>query len=321
MKYNCIISLKNNVHNLIKNRLLLKNANHCLRLQWVLVVTSDITDSLIIDYYNKFNEKVWNIVRITKMWCRNTNWATGVGKIALTIFLNVKLPPTVNLLKNKTKLSAKQNKVSCAYVEIISSYIGSSKIYCCCCCSVTQSCPALCNTIYCRTQGSLSLSISWSLPSSRSLHQWCHPAISSSEAIFSCCPQSFPASETFPISHLFASDDQNTRASVAASVLPVNIQGWSPLRLTGLISLLSKGLLGVFSSTAVQKYHCLVMVKGLVLLSDAMSHAMQGHPRWTGNSREVWQNMIHWKREWQTTLVYLYKMPKYINFTYFCFTF
>ena len=51
---------------------------------------------------------------------------------------------------------------------------------------------------------------------------------------------------------MFASDDQNTRAS--ASVLPENIQGWSPLRLTGLISLLSKGLLGVFSSTTVQRH-------------------------------------------------------------------
>ena len=130
-----------------------------------------------------------------------------------------------------------------ADVEIISSYIGSSKIYCCCCCSVTQSCLTLCNTIHCSAQASLSLTISWSLPSSHSLRQWCHQAISSSEAIFSCCPQSFPASETFPISHLFASDDQNTRASVAASVLPGNIQGWSPLRLTGLTSSLSKELL------------------------------------------------------------------------------
>ena len=65
-------------------------------------------------------------------------------------------------------------------------------------------------------------------------------------------PQSFPASGTFPISHLFTSDDQNTGAS--ASVLPVNIQSWSPLTLTGLIFLLSKGLSGVFSSTTVQRH-------------------------------------------------------------------
>ena len=71
-------------------------------------------------------------------------------------------------------------------------------------------------------------------PSSCSLHQWCCPAISSCEALFSFCPQPFPASGTFPMSHLFTSDDQTTGASASASILPVNIQGWSPLRLTGL---------------------------------------------------------------------------------------
>ena len=90
-------------------------------------------------------------------------------------------------------------------------------------------------------------------PSSRSSHWWCCPAISSSDTLF-FCPQSFPASGTFTMSHLFTSDDQNTGTSALASVLPVNIQGWSPLRLTGLISLLSKGLLGVFSSTTVQRH-------------------------------------------------------------------
>ena len=90
-------------------------------------------------------------------------------------------------------------------------------------------------------------------PSSCSLPRWCHPAISFSDALFSC-PQSFPASGTFPMSCLFASDDQNTGASASASVLLGNIQGWSHLRLTGLISLLSEGLLGVFSSTTVQRH-------------------------------------------------------------------
>ena len=81
---------------------------------------------------------------------------------------------------------------------------------------------------------------------------WCHPAISSSDALFSFCPQSFPASGTFPVSQLFASDDQNTGAS--ASVLPMSIQGWFSLKLTGLSSVLSKGLSRVFSSTTVQKH-------------------------------------------------------------------
>ena len=78
--------------------------------------------------------------------------------------------------------------------------------------------------------------------SSCSLHWRCRPAILSSDTLFSFCPWAFPASGTSPMGHLFASDDQNTGASASAWVLPVNIQGWSPLRLTGLISLLSKGV-------------------------------------------------------------------------------
>ena len=84
------------------------------------------------------------------------------------------------------------------------------------------------------------------------LCRWCHTAVSSSDALFSFCPRSFPASGTFSTSCLFLSDDQNTGAS--ASVLPVNIQGWSPLRLTDLICLQSKGLSGVFSNTTVQRH-------------------------------------------------------------------
>ena len=83
---------------------------------------------------------------------------------------------------------------------------------------------------------------------------WCHPAISFSDALFSFCPQSFPASGTFPVNWLFSSDDQNTGASTSASVIPMNIQGRFPLGLTGLISLLSKRLSGVFSSTAVGRH-------------------------------------------------------------------
>ena len=89
-------------------------------------------------------------------------------------------------------------------------------------------------------------------PSSCPFHQWCHPVTSSSNAIF--CPQSLSASGPFPVNRLFASGDQNTRYSVSVSVLPMSIQGWFPLRLTGLISLLSKGLSGVFSSTTVQRH-------------------------------------------------------------------
>ena len=111
---------------------------------------------------------------------------------------------------------------------------------CCCCHSVTQSCPTL------QPHG-----LQWARPPCRSsspevcpsscpLHQWCHPANSSSDALFSC-PQSFPVSGTYPMSQLFASNDQNTEVLDSASVLPMSIQGWFALSLNGLISLLSKG--------------------------------------------------------------------------------
>ena len=90
--------------------------------------------------------------------------------------------------------------------------------------------------------------------SSCSVHWWCLPAISSFYALFSFCPWSIPESETFPMSHLFISDDQNTRASASASLLPLSIQGWSPLRLNGFISMLFKGLWGVFSSTTIWRH-------------------------------------------------------------------
>ena len=87
-----------------------------------------------------------------------------------------------------------------------------------------------------------------------SLSRWCHPTISSSVGPFSFCPQSFPASGSFLMSHFFVSDGQSIGASASASVLPMNIQGWFSLWLTGLISLLSKGLSTVFSNTTVQKH-------------------------------------------------------------------
>ena len=91
-------------------------------------------------------------------------------------------------------------------------------------------------------QTSLSLTISWSLPKFVSIDQWFHPAISSSDTLFSFCSQSFPASGTFPMSWLFSSDDQNTGASASTAVLPMNIQDLFPLGWSGWTSLLSKGL-------------------------------------------------------------------------------
>ena len=89
-------------------------------------------------------------------------------------------------------------------------------------------------------------------PSSYSLNQWCHPTISPLATSF--CLQSFTASGSFTNSQLFASAGQNIGASASASVLPIGIQGWFPLGLTGLISWQSKGLSRVFSSTTVQKH-------------------------------------------------------------------
>jgi len=90
-------------------------------------------------------------------------------------------------------------------------------------------------------------------PSSCPLHWWCHPIISSSDALFSFCPQSFLSSGSFPMSWLFTSGGQNTEASDSASIFPMSIQGWFPIRLTGLISLQSKGLSGVFFNTTVRR--------------------------------------------------------------------
>ena len=86
---------------------------------------------------------------------------------------------------------------------------------------------------------------------SRPASRWCHPAISSSVVPFSSCPQSLPASESFPLSQLFTSGGQSTGVSALASFLPKKSQGWSSSEWTGWISLQSKGLSGVFSNTTV----------------------------------------------------------------------
>ena len=84
--------------------------------------------------------------------------------------------------------------------------------------------------------------------------RWCHPAISSSVIPFSSCPQSLPASGSFPMSQLFPWGGQSTGVSASTSVLPMNTQDWSPLGWTGWSSLESKGLSRVSSNTTVQKH-------------------------------------------------------------------
>jgi len=100
------------------------------------------------------------------------------------------------------------------------------------------------------------------------LSRWCHPAVSSSVIPFSSCPQSFPASRSFPMSQLFASDSQSIGISASTSVLPMNTQDWYPLGWTGWISLQSKGLSRVFSNTTVQKHQFF----GAQLSSQSNSH-------------------------------------------------
>ena len=86
------------------------------------------------------------------------------------------------------------------------------------------------------------------------LSLWCYLTISSSTAPYSFCLLSSPASRSFPMNWLFASGDQSIGVSASVSVLPMNIQGWFPLRFTSFISLQSKGLSRVFSSTTIKKH-------------------------------------------------------------------
>ena len=125
---------------------------------------------------------------------------------------------------------------------------------CCYCCSVAKSCQLFATPGTAACQAFLSLTISQRLLKLMSIEL----AMPSNHLIlcipFSSCPHSFPASESFPMSELFASSGQSIGVSASTTVLPMNIQGWFPLRLTGLISLQSKRLLRVFSNTTVQKH-------------------------------------------------------------------
>ena len=124
----------------------------------------------------------------------------------------------------------------------------------CCFCSVAWSCPTLCDPWTAQCHASLSFTVSQSLLQLTFLRSRWDPTISSSVSLFSSCPQSFPASGSFPMSRLFASGGQNIGASASAPVLPMNFQGWFPLGLTGFISLQSKGFSRVFSSTTFWKH-------------------------------------------------------------------
>ena len=128
-------------------------------------------------------------------------------------------------------------------------------------CCVINSCPTFCDPMDCTTPGFL---VPHHLPEFVQVYIHCisnaiqpsHPLPPSSPSLLifpNICWENFP-SLSFPISWLFTTGGQSIEASASAPVLPMNIQNWFPLRLTGFISLLSKGLSKVFSSTSVQKY-------------------------------------------------------------------
>ena len=127
-------------------------------------------------------------------------------------------------------------------------------------------------------------------PDSSPLSWWCHPTISSSVIHFSSCPQSFPASRSFPISQLFTSDGQSIRVSASASVLPMNTQDWPPLGWTGWISLQFKGLSRVFANTTVQKHQFMVIS---FLYFPTLTSI---HDHWKNHSFDLvdlcWQNNV-----------------------------
>ena len=110
--------------------------------------------------------------------------------------------------------------------------------------------------------------------------QWCHSATSSSVVSFSSCPQSLPASGSFPMSQLFAWGGQSTGVSASASVLPMDTQDWWPLGWTGWNSLQSKGLSRVLSNTTVQKHQFF----GAQLSSQSNSHI----PTWPLEKPQPW---------------------------------
>ena len=122
-----------------------------------------------------------------------------------------------------------------------------------CCCSVTKSCPTLCDP---HGQQQARLPWPWGSPGvcsdSCPLSKWC--CISHPLPPLYLLPSIFPASESFPVSQLFASGDKSIGPSVSGLVLPVNIQGWFPLELTDWISFQSKGLMRVFSRITIQKH-------------------------------------------------------------------
>ena len=140
------------------------------------------------------------------------------------------------------------------------------------CCSVSQSFLTLCEPSGSQHTRPPCPSSSGAGSNSCPLSRWYHPTISSSVTPFSSCLQYLPASESFPMNWLFISGGQSIGVSTSASVLPMNIQGWFPLGLTGLISLQSKGL------SSLLQHHC---SKASILRHSAFFMVQLSHPYMT----------------------------------------
>ena len=149
----------------------------------------------------------------------------------------------------------------------------------CCCCSVVQLCPTFCNPMGCSTPG---LHVPHHLQKFAQVHIHCiSDAIQLSHPLMPSSPSPFNLSKhqrLFQWVGCFSSDDQNIGASASASVLPMSIQGWFPLRWTVLIFLQSKGLSRVFSSTTVQRHQLLALC---LLYSPALTTI---HDHWEDHS-------------------------------------
>ena len=125
---------------------------------------------------------------------------------------------------------------------------------------------------------------------------WCHPAISSSVVPFFSCPQPLPASESFPMSQLFAWGGRSTGVSASASFLPKNTRGWSLSEWTGWISLQSKGLSRVFSNTTVQKHQ-----DSMVLAQIQKYRSMEQNRKPRDKSTHIWTPYL-WQRRQEYTI-------------------
>ena len=165
----------------------------------------------------------------------------------------------------------------------------------------------------------------WDCSNTCPLIWWCHPTISFSVALFSSCPQSFPASGSFPMSWLLSSCGQSIGASASASVLPMNIQGWFPSGLTNLVSLLSKGLSRVCSSITVWKHQFFSTQPSLCF------HFFLFYLLWSDGIRchdlctlivEFWASFFHsplslssrsWRSSSRTSLEFIQEMQELFN--------